>query len=87
MNVLVEVKGSISICSINGKDYPVARLDEDYIAITAANEKTANNIALMTNGEKHPTSSRYSPFEIWVGRDRFDRVICLNGWRELAERI
>lgn len=87
MNILIEIENGMSICSINGNDYPVARLDEEYIAVTAASESAADNIALRANGDKHPTTSKYSPFEVWISRDRFDKIIELSKWSKLGELL
>lgn len=87
MNVLIEIQDGISVCYINGRDYPVARVEDDYIAITVSRERLADDIVLRVNGEKNPTSSRYTPFEVWVTKDKFDKICRAKNWAEVAQKL
>lgn len=86
MNILISVKGGISLCVYNGSEYPLVNVTSENAIIACTTEQSAENIAIRTNGSKHNTPESEFPYEVRIPLDRFEKIIEQESWYEIVNK-
>ena len=85
MNVLLSVKNGMSLCVCNGSEYPITKITNDFVIISCATKRTADNIALKVGGKKREGVAEFA-YEVLVPFDRFDKIIESRDWHEIVTK-